>query len=157
MKKQFYKISAIITFAMVLSVLQLSARNAFEGAGSISMSGYVSDQIEGLPPISKSFLENKLGQIVTQNGITNGPLGSRFIITPNISVLTKDILPGPPPMHALTLSVTFYIGDGIDGRKFASRSISVKGVGTNETKAYNEALKQINVSDPLLVALLEEG
>ena len=107
MKKQFYKISAIITFAMVLSVLQLSARNAFEGAGSISMSGYVSDQIEGLPPISKSFLENKLGQIVTQNGITNGPLGSRFIITPNISVLTKDILPGPPPMHALTLSVTF--------------------------------------------------
>ncbi|MBL0256414.1 MAG: hypothetical protein IPQ03_02365 [Bacteroidetes bacterium] len=157
MKKQFYKISAIITFAMVLSVLQLSARNAFEGAGSISMSGYVSDQIEGLPPISKSFLENKLGQIVTQNGITNGPLGSRFIITPNISVLTKDILPGPPPMHALTLSVTFYIGDGIDGRKFASRSISVKGVGTNETKAYNEALKQINVSDPQLVALLEEG
>lgn len=104
MKKQFYKISAIITFAMVLSVLQLSARNAFEGAGSISMSGYVSDQIEGLPPISKSFLENKLGQIVTQNGITNGPLGSRFIITPNISVLTKDILPDLRPcMHLLFL------------------------------------------------------
>ena len=60
-------------------------------------------------------------------------------------------------MIAMNMTFTFYIGDGIEGRKFASRSISVKAVGTNETKAYNEGIKQIRVSDPELIALIEEG
>ncbi|HRH64687.1 MAG TPA: hypothetical protein PLU53_00165 [Bacteroidia bacterium] len=157
MKTKFRQINYLLSISFLFILHTHTIAGVSEERSGISMSGYVSEQIEGLPPISKDLLQNKLNQIVTQNGITNGPLGSRFIITPNINVMTKDILPGPPPMHALTLSITFYIGDGIEGRKFASRSITVKGVGTNETKAYNEGIKQINPSDPQLAALLEEG
>jgi hypothetical protein len=71
--------------------------------------------------------------------------------------MTKDILPGPPPMHAYTLDITFYIGDGIEGTKFASKSVSVKGVGTNETKAYIDAIKMVKPTDPALQSFVEEG
>lgn len=157
MKKRITRLRVLICAGLFLFMnIQSMNVNAEETSG-ISMSAYVSDQIENLPPISKDMLENKLNQIVTQNGITNAPLGSRFIITPNINVMTKDVVPGPPPMIAMNLTITFYVGDGIEGRKFASRSLSVKGVGTNETKAYIDGIKHINVSDPELAALLEEG
>lgn len=154
MKNSFSK--NIICFFLVLFSGSSFAIAGDENNG-ISLSAYVSDQIEGFPAISKEMMQNKLSEIVTQNGISNGMLGSRFIITPNITILSKDVLPGPPPMIAMNMTFTFYIGDGIEGRKFASRSISVKAVGTDETKAYNEGIKQIRVSDPELTALIEEG
>jgi len=89
--------------------------------------------------------------------MTGGLIGSRFIITPNIAVLTKDIVAGPPAMNALTLEVTLFVGDGIDGKKFASKSVTVKGVGINENKAYIEALRMIKPNDPGIIAMLEEA
>lgn len=126
-------------------------------AGNVSISAYVPEQSENIPAAARDLLLNKMNQLITQNGISNGPLGSRFIITPNVMVMTKDILPGPPPMHALNLTITFYVGDGIDGRKFASKAIDVKGVGTNETKAYIDCFKNIRAEDQRLVSFLEDA
>ncbi|GGG52407.1 hypothetical protein [Bizionia arctica] len=125
--------------------------------GRIIINSYVPSQIEGLPPSARGLLENKLSQITSKNGMGGRSFNPRFIITPNINVLTKDITPTAPPMTALTLEVIFYIGDGIDGTLFANTSIQVKGVGTNETKAYISALKQIKTSNTALKELLEEG
>ena len=60
-------------------------------------------------------------------------------------------------MTALTLDITFFIGDGVDGTKFSSISIQAKGVGTNETKAYIDAIKTINQDDQIFTKFLEEG
>jgi hypothetical protein len=128
-----------------------------EDLGRIVINAHVSDQVEGLPPSAKSMLANKLSQIATQNGLGGSALNPRFIITPNITVLTRDITATAPPMHALTLEVTLYIGDGIEGTKFASASFEVKGVGTNESKAYIEALKQIKPANPQIAQCVETG
>jgi hypothetical protein len=81
----------------------------------------------------------------------------RFIITANIVVLTKDLTETAPPMTALTLAVSLYIGDGIDGIKFASTTLQVKGVGTNENKAYISALKNINAESPVVQGFVTIG
>ncbi len=81
----------------------------------------------------------------------------RFIITANVSVLTKDITPTAPPMHALTLDVTIYVGDGREGTKFSSISKTVKGVGENENKAYIAALKNIQPRDPGITEAITTG
>ncbi len=103
------------------------------------------------------MLNNKLSQIASKNGMGGIAFNPRFIITPNITVLTKDLTPTAPPMTAFTLEITFYIGDGIDGKLFANTSFEVKGVGTNETKAYIAALKQIKPAHPNLKNLIDEG
>lgn len=146
----------LLTF-MVAALTSNTQAQSSEELNRIAISSYVSDQIAAFPDAAKDMLKNKLSQVVTQNGMTGGLIGSRFIITPNINVLTKDILPGPPPMNALTLEVTLFVGDGVDGKKFASKSITVKGVGTNETKAYIEALKMIKPNDPGIMSMLQDA
>jgi len=141
-------INTIGCFLMVLgcaSVATAQSSTSADALGRIAITPYVPEQLEGLPPAAANMLSNKLNQIVSSNGISGSY--SRFIITPDIDVATKDLLATAPPMTALTLNVNLYIGDGLDGKKFATQTLTVKGVGTNETKAYMDALKNIKPND----------
>ena len=123
----------------------------------ITLATFVPQQIDQMPEAARSSLANKLSQIVTQNGLGGKASNERFIITANINIISKDLTPTAPPMQAFTLDVTLYIGDGIDGTKFASISTTVKGVGENETKAYISALKNLKTTDPNYQAFIEKG
>jgi hypothetical protein len=132
------------------------AQNNTAGAERIGLTAYVPQPIEGMPDIAVSNLENKLSQIITANGFS-GDYNQRFILTANISVLTKDITPTAPPQHAYTLAITLYIGDGVSGILFASTSTTAKGVGETETKAYINALKNLKTTSPEYQSFIETG
>ncbi len=150
----------VTVLAIVAGTVNGFAQNSAgkqDDLGRIALNAWVPDQVEGLPEAARSMLLNKLNQIATQSGMGGSPLNPRFIITPNVVVMTKDLTATAPPMTALTLDVTLYIGDGIDGTKFASTSITVKGVGVNETKAYIEAIKGIKPADQAIQSFVEKG
>lgn len=147
-----------LVFILINSTLiAQNKKGKSDDLGRIVLNAYVSNQIEGLPSSAHRMLTSKLAQVASSNGIGGSTLNPRFILTPNITVLTKNLTATAPPMVALGLEITFYIGDGIEGILFANRSIEVKGVGTNETKAYIAAIKQIKSGNPDLKALIEEG
>ena len=154
-----YKIfSIVMLLAMVTPSIQAqNSRGKTNDYGRIVLSAYVPSQVEGIPASARNLLKNKLNRLVTKNGMGGSTYSSRFIITPNISVLTKDLLATAPPMTALTLDVSLYIGDGLDGKLFSSESVVVKGVGRNENKAYINALKNIRANNPSIQGLIEEG
>jgi len=150
----------LFTLIFLLNAWHILAQND-EGKSDdnarIVLNAFVSDQVEGLTASVKANLTNKLNQIASENGLSGSSWNPRFILTPNVVVLTKDITPTAPPMHAYTLELTLYVGDGIDGVKFANESVTLKGVGINETKAYTIALQGIKPTDPALQALVEKG
>ena len=125
--------------------------------GRITLATFVPQQIDKMPEAARNSLANKLSQIVTQNGLGGNASNERFIITANINIISKDITPTAPPIQAFTLDVTLYIGDGIEGTKFASISTTLKGVGENETKAYISALKNLKTNDPNYQSFIETG
>jgi hypothetical protein len=151
--------------SIILSILIVVGCNIYaqntagksDDMARITLAAYVPQQINNMPEAARSMLANKLSQIVTQNGMGGSASNQRFIITANINVMSKDITPTAPPMQAFTLDVTLYIGDGIDGTKFASISTTLKGVGENETKAYISALKNLKTTDPNYQAFIEKG
>ncbi|MGB0886924.1 MAG: hypothetical protein ACPGSL_02270 [Vicingaceae bacterium] len=145
---------ATIVFSSTISFAQSSAS---KDENRIMLTSWVPPTIEGMPRVARKNLTNKLKQVVTRNGLGGSPFNTRFIISANVSVMSKDILPGPPPMHAYNLDITLYIGDGIEGTVFASETISVKGVGTNENKAYISALKRISPKNPDVQAFVKTG
>jgi hypothetical protein len=154
---KYYKLKFAL-IAIILNCFNVSAQNtANNDKGNLSLAVWVSDQIEGMPITAQKSLENKLTQIITANGISSNEPNNRFIITANVTVSTKDITSTAPPMHAYTLDVTFYIGDGIEGKSFASYTITIKGVGENETKAYMAALKNIKTNDPAYQTFIDKG
>src|ERR1035437_9441121 len=153
-------INRVITlFAFITLCLSAFAQdnlNAPPETGRIGLSVYIPQQVDRITPGTGNMLTNKLNQVVTQRGFAGDTYFNRFIVTANIVTLTKDYLATAPPMIALTLEITFYIGDGEGGTLFASKSVTVKGVGTNETKAYIDGIKNIRPSDPSFDMFLDE-
>lgn len=128
-----------------------------DDVGRVILSTVVPHNIEGLNSSSQKLIKSKLSQVTSRYGIGSSKVNGRFIITANVNVLTKDVTATAPPMHAYTLDVGFYIGDGIDGTLFSSTSFTVKGVGQTETKAYRAALKNIKSSNPVFESFISEG
>lgn len=154
-----------IYFFLIISILGLKPfitksqnnNEISDDYGRIILNTYISDNIEGLQSSAKRMLKNKMSQITSLNGIGGQAINPRFIITPNITILTKDLTSSAPPMTALTLEITLYIGDGIEGTVFSSTSKTVKGVGTNKTKAYLSGIKRINPRNPIFKDFVEDG
>jgi hypothetical protein len=130
--------------------------NSADDFGRIVLNTYIAPNAN-IPNEARLQLENKLSQIASSNGMGGSNANPRFIITAKISVLTKDIIPGPPQMIAQNLEITVYIGDGIDNILFSSSNITLKGVGINENKAYIDAIKKINVKSKEIENCLNEG
>lgn len=151
------KILLILILVMSFSFAKAQTTGKMDDKGRLALAAWVPDQIEGMPTAAKKNLENKLSQIITANGISGDAMNSRFIISANVTVMTKDITETAPPMQAYTLNVTFYIGDGFEGKSFSSYATTIKGVGDNETKAYNAALKNIKTNDPAYQSFIDKG
>ncbi len=124
--------------------------------GRIILNTYLSDKIN-LPTESKALLETKLNQITSNNGIGGSSTNPRFIITASVNIGTKDIVAGSPQMIALNIDLTLFIGDAIENKVFSNTTLSLKGVGTNENKAFIDALKTINPQNKQVASLIEEA
>ena len=152
-----YKLILLLTFAINIGFAQAqNSEKSLEDKGRLAVSVWVPEQ-DNLTEEAKGNLENKLMQIATANGMSGDVASSRFIITARVVVASKDITPTAPPMQAYTLDVTFFIGDGYSGTSFASHTTTVKGVGQNETKAYNAALKNIKTNDIAYQSFVSKG
>jgi hypothetical protein len=145
-------------FGVVLIVVTstISIAQNINDFGRIVLNTHM-QEYEGIPASAVKMLKNKLDQIATKNGIGGSEVNPRFIITAEVNITTKDIIPGPPQMIAQNLDITFFIGDAIDNVKFSSTTFSLKGVGTNETKAFIGAFKTINPNKTELKELVEEA
>jgi len=126
--------------------------------GRLSLSTMLSNKYSSdMSDAAKNMLGNKLSQIATQNGLGGNSVDPRFIISANVIQLNKEITATAPPMVAMNLEVTLYIADYQTKTKFTSTSVSVKGVGTNDTKAYIEALKQLNPQNAAIKQFVDVG
>jgi len=156
--KSYISIIAVALLTLGGSMAEVLAQNKMDKTddlGRIAIVPYVTDQIEDLPEIAKNNLRSKMAQILTKQGIAGSAgFSSQFIMVPNISVLSKDVVAGAPPKVALNLEVAFYIGDGINGVKYGSAAVMAKGVGSTETKAYVSALRNISSSNKDLAQLI---
>jgi hypothetical protein len=134
-----------------------NAQVKLDDFGRIVLNTYLPEQSESMPDQAKSLLENKLSQIASSNGMGGSAINPRFVIMANSAIITKDIVAGPPQMLSYNIEVTFYIADAIDMKKFANTTIELKGVGTNENKAYIDAIKNINIKNKDIVTFIQEG
>ena len=145
----------------ILIALHITNSNAQEvikldDFGRIALNMYVSNDLK-IPLEAKNQLEIKLKQIASKYGMAGTAANPRFILTASISITTKDIIAGPPQMIAQNMDITLFVGDAIENKVYANTTITSKGVGTNENKAFIDAIKQINVQSNDLKAFLEEA
>jgi len=143
---------SIFTFLSIIGYTQVQ----LDDFDRIILNSHISEKLE-LTSEVKNTLLTKLDQISSSNGMGGSQINPRFIITANVTIGSKDIIAGPPQMLAQNLELTLFIGDAITNTIFSTISLSLKGVGTNENKAYIDAFININPKNKEVVAFLEEG
>lgn len=149
-----------LTLVSLICVLPLCAQNTLGKADDLArivLTPLVVDGT-GVPAYANNMIKNKLNQIVTQHGVGGNCANPRFVITANLVTVTKDVTATMPPMVAITVAPTIYVGDGQTGELYASCQLpEVKGVGENDTKAYVAAIRRINVNSPEVVNCINTG
>lgn len=96
-----------------------------------------------LPTTAKNSLQQKLTQMVLQNGMGNQD--GDFVLTANLSILEKETTPTAPPQFAVKLEVLTYVVNQLEDVVVAENTFVVRGVDSNENKALLRAINQINV------------
>jgi hypothetical protein len=151
------KIFILLTGLLLINsgkIFSQNNENKADDAARIAITPQVSDQ--EIPASAKKMLMNKMRQIATKNGLSGDSENPFFVMDASVDVLSKEITPTAPPMHALNLQINFYI-KGVDGNVYSETSYTTKGVGKNETKAYLQGLKNINTSKGQFKAFVERG
>ncbi|MEG1759631.1 MAG: hypothetical protein RSB23_05405 [Alistipes sp.] len=139
--------------ATLVAATDLAAQNTTKK--SVPLSIFVPEQAEYVPTIAQEAMANKLRQIVNINGMGATDDVGQFVVTCTLSVTDKQIVSGAPMKIAQKMDATFYIGDNFGKKVFGTTTISVRGVGDNENKAYISALKQIMPAQPQLKTFIE--
>ena len=144
------------TTILLLLLCIIGKAQTLDDFGRITLNSYTPQQLK-LTSGAKSLLETKLNQIASNYGMGGTSPNPRFIITANINIGTKDIIAGPPQMIAQNIELTIFIGDAIEDKIYSNISLSLEGVGTNENKAFINALKNVNTKSSKLESFIEEA
>ncbi len=150
----------LIFFFWFMMPFGVSSQNNLRQADDyarISLNVFIPEQVEGIPAGSKSLLINKLTQAATKKGMAGGGPQGRFLLTANMYVLSKNVVPGAPNKHAFQFEVSLFIVDFIDKNIVSSTSFEVKGVGNSEAKAFTGAIRTIDLKNPTIDQFFDEG
>lgn len=112
---------------------------------------------QNIPEAVNTYIEDKLNQVVIQNGLGSADYLGRFVLTASIVPVTKDIIAGPPKKFSEIIDITFYIVDNIDKKVFSSTTVSAKAVDASEEKVLSKAIRSINVKSPQIVGFVDKG
>lgn len=107
-------------------------------------------------PVSEQLFSRLCNAISSQDVYANENY-SRFFVAARITPLFKEVVPGPPENMVVSLSVTLYMGDYAGEKVFATQTLSLRGVGSNEERAYINALKGIKTDNVKIEKLITDG
>ena len=157
------KIKIIHKIYIILVCLSFSFQNyaqnnlgSTDDAGRVALGVFVYDKLNNMNEDVELALSEKLNEIVTTYA-TGASGRSRFIVTANVLEKSKNVTNTVPVMYAYNLQFNFYIGDGIEGIKHETTSITAKGVGKSEQRAYLMALESVDVSSDQFKNFVESG
>lgn len=132
------------------------ALTTFAQNNGIQLYLYAPNQVENIPEASMEYLLNNLSTAVTTDGLAaQNEYMTQFVLMPKVNVASKNIITNTQTQIVLNIAISLQVVDGMSGTLYASSIVNVKGVGTNETKAYNSAFRSINKKQQQIVVLVK--
>lgn len=124
--------------------------------GRISINA-VQPSYSDIPDEASRYLENRLRRLITLYGMADNGLSERFVLTAKINITSKDIVPTTPSRVSQKMEVTLYIGDVVENKVYNSVSVSLAGIGINETKSFISAFQNLPINTPAIKTFVEEA
>lgn len=148
-------IIALIASSTV-GVFGQNKKGSLDDVGRIAIAAYVPSTSEMNSSVAR-VLESKLRSAVTRQGMSAMSFDNRFVITSAVNQISKDVTPTAPPMIAYNLDVDVFIADVMTQSIYGQVTFPVKGVGTNERKAYLAGIKGIKATHADLQEMISDA
>lgn len=146
MKRLIFLIAFVVNMALT----------AYAQNNGIQLYLYAPNQVEKIPEASMEYLLNNLSTAVTADGLAaQNEYMPQFVLMPKVNVASKNVITNTQTQVVLNIDISLQVVDGMSGTLYASSIVNVKGVGTNETKAYNSAFRSINKKHQQIVVLVK--
>ena len=147
MKKIF-----LFALAGLTAVSGLKAQNS----ARVPISVYFPEQVESIPETAVNSLTSRLKSAAAQNGMGATDDFAQFYLTADASVVSRDVVPGAPPKFSQQVELTVYVVDAFAKKVFNSTTLSTRGVGNSEAKAYIACFQKLSPSHRGLVSFLND-
>ena len=147
MNKSFFKY--VLASAMLLVSGGIKAQDC-----SIPMSVVVDAGFAQVTPETASALETQLQRLLTQSKLDVGWNNANFAVTAKFDQVDRYVVGGAPTQIVNVFGVTVYLVDVYNQKMFGSTYTEVRGVGTNDTKASMNAVRQLNAQNGKLNSFL---
>lgn len=141
----------ILIAVFVAAVLSATAA-AQEITSGISLKAVVAD--DDIPAAAVKNIEIKLQRALAANGIGDNDYTQRFVLAAKVDVLQNDVMPSNPPRVSKKLDLTLMVGDVVENKIYGTCTISLAGIGTNDTKAFVSAFSRVNPENEALQTML---
>lgn len=123
--------------------------------GQLTITPYISEE-SGFDAEASTLLQDKLAHAVALANASGG-FDKHFVITPKVDIYNATTTATIPQKVSLKASVTFFVGDGIDGTLFTSCHKDMAGVGDSRRGAILSAIRKIDPADKELQGMIAEG
>lgn len=120
--------------------------------GRISIQAVMPDG--GIPAEASRNIETRMQRMIVNNGYGDNGYVERFVLTAKIDVTSKDIVPSTPARVSEKIDVTFFVGDVVENKLYASCTVLLQGIGTNENKAMISAFSKLDSNHKDFVKML---
>lgn len=112
---------------------------------------------ESIPIEASNILINKMNKAIIVNGMGSDSNIKRYLLSANVDIVQKNVIPTTPSRVSMKMDITFYVGDVIDNKLLESCTLSVTGIGLNEKKALNSAFQTIKPQNSELQMMLSSA
>lgn len=142
-------------FALFLLMVSVATLAHTSDEGRISILAMMPDNV--IPIEASKNLTTRMQRMLVSNGYGDNGYVERFVLTAKVDITNKDIVPSTPARISEKMDITFFVGDVIENKIYASCTVSLQGIGTNENKAFISAFSRLNPNQKDFSAMLEKA
>ena len=142
----------LLIFTLMMSITTFAQTS---DEGRISIQAIMPDDV--IPMEASKNLTTRMQRMLVGNGYGDNGYVERFVLTAKVDVTSKDIVPSTPAKVSEKMEVTFFVGDVIENKLYASCTILLQGIGTNENKAMISAFSKLNPNHKDFGEMLEKA
>lgn len=140
---------------LILFMLSMTTFAQSTDEGRISIQAIMPDGV--IPVEASNNLETRMQRMLVSNGFGDNGYVERFVLTAKVDVTSKDVVPSTPARISEKMDVTFFVGDVVENKLYASCTMSLQGIGTNENKALISAFSRLNPNQKIFAEMLEKA
>lgn len=145
-------------FCLFLSLvlgLSAAAQSVNYTPGKVAFCPVFNTAFSGWPQEITDLMQNKLTQIVMQNGV--GAYSDHYVLTAKIALEDKQVTATTPAQFMVKLSVQLLAIDVNAQILIRELTLPVTGVDRSENRAYLAAIRQINPRNALVKSFIQDA